>query len=411
MNDCRIGVIGVGQRGCAYVKLAMTNQGTVLAALCDRDPERMRDFAVRLGCADVPRFTDYHEMLDSGIVDAVIITVPDFEHADVARAALRSGKHVMLEKPMAPTANECRQIITDYINSKTIMQLGFVLREHPLYKKIKEIVKSGKLGQIMSVAAAEEIGVMHGASYMRRWHRKTKNSGGFMLAKCSHDLDLLSWIIDSVPVKVSSFGSIDFFRPEKQIADHCSQCPDSGCRFRFKGEMVVMSEREKQSPSERDFDLCVYNKDKDIVDNQVSILEYSNGVKASFALKLFAPKAKRSINICGTEGYLEADTETGIIQISYSVNHPEEEIKCVSSNDSGHGGSDLLFFKEFLACIKENKTTKSNFHAGLVSTIVGNAIEKSRLTGKTVSIPHSAYEISRESSPFNNASAENCMVV
>jgi predicted dehydrogenase len=393
MSDCKIGVIGVGQRGCAYIKLAMNTDGAVLTALCDSDSERMLDFAVRLGCQDIPRFTDFNEMLASDLVDAVIITVPDFQHAATARAALRRGKHVMLEKPMAPTADECRQIIMDYSNSNAIMQLGFVLREHPLYKKIKETVESGKLGQIMSVSADEAIGVMHGASYMRRWHRKTKNSGGFMLAKCSHDLDLLSWIIDSVPVRVASFGSIDFFKAEKQVSSHCSQCPELNCRFRFKGEMVVMSDQEKANPSERDFDLCVYNKDKDIVDNQVSILEYANGVKASFSLKLFAPAAKRTMEICGTEGYLEADTESGLIKISYSTGLPEEKIECISSNSSGHGGSDLLFFKEFLTYIKAGKSIENDFDAGLVSTITGNAIEKSRLSGKTIDIPLSSYQL------------------
>jgi predicted dehydrogenase len=245
----------------------------------------------------------------------------------------------------------------------------------------------------MSVSADEAIGVMHGASYMRRWHRKTKNSGGFMLAKCSHDLDLLSWIIDSVPVRVASFGSIDFFKAEKQVSSHCSQCPELNCRFRFKGEMVVMSDQEKANPSERDFDLCVYNKDKDIVDNQVSILEYANGVKASFSLKLFAPAAKRTMEICGTEGYLEADTESGLIKISYSTGLPEEKIECISSNSSGHGGSDLLFFKEFLTYIKAGKSIENDFDAGLVSTITGNAIEKSRLSGKTIDIPLSSYQL------------------
>jgi predicted dehydrogenase len=262
-----------------------------------------------------------------------------------------------------------------------------------MYKKIKEIVESGHLGQIMSVQSTESLGLMHGASYMRRWHRKIRNSGGFMLAKCSHDLDLLNWIIDSVPVRVASFGNINFFKPDKQSAAYCSQCPDESCRFRFKGEMVVMSDREKESPSDQKFDLCVYNDDKDIVDNQVSILEYANGVNAAFALNLFAPRGKRTMTIVGTEGYLDADTENCLIKITSSLGLPDEEISCNPTNDSGHGGSDLLFFEEFLNNINTGMIPKADYQAGIITTVVGNALEKARLSGKNVKISPSEYKI------------------
>ena len=293
---------------------------------------------------------------------------------------------------MAPTVEGCREIIEAYNKSEVIMQLGFVLREHPLYKKVKEIVASGRLGQIMSVSATEALGVMHGASYMRRWHRKVKNSGGFVMAKCSHDLDLLSWIIDSVPVSVASFGDINFFKPEKQTAKYCSQCDLEDCRFRFKGEMVVMSKKEKENPSQNNFDLCVYNDDKDIVDSQVTILNYANGVNATFSLELFADKGKRTIAITGAEGHLKADTESCLIEINSSTGPYSEKISCKSVNDSGHGGSDLLFFEEFLKCINTNKMPSADFRAGLYTTVIGEAIEKARREKSVVEISQQSYQ-------------------
>ena len=98
MKNCRIGIIGVGQRGCAYLKLAKTTPGAELAALCDTNPERMRDFSNELDCSDVPCFTDINELLEANLIDAAVITVPDFQHSAVAKKVMQAGVHVMLEK-------------------------------------------------------------------------------------------------------------------------------------------------------------------------------------------------------------------------------------------------------------------------------------------------------------------------
>ncbi len=391
MNKLKIGIVGVGQRGYAYVNMTMNFPDAEVAAICDTDSNRLEDFAKRLGCTSVPHYNDITTMLENTAIDAVIITVPDFLHASQAIIAFQYNKHVLLEKPMAPTTSECREIIKAHNAAGTIFQLGFVLRNHSVYQKIKEIVDSGRLGQIMSVAADESIKVMHGASYMRRWHRRSEKSGGFMLAKCSHDLDALSWIIGSNPARVASFGSINFFTSDREKASHCSKCSDNNCRFRFGGEMVQMSEAEKADPSKRDFDLCVYNSDKNIVDNQVTILEYQNGVRATFSLNLFAPVATRTMKIVGSEGYLLVDTLSEEITITSSINQASEKIPCPRKNDSSHGGSDLLLYQEFLDCIRTGKQPQADYRAGLAATLVGNAIEDSRINGKVVNIPSSDY--------------------
>lgn len=379
-----IGIIGVGQRGFAYVELCKRSNLVNLTALCDSNPERLHDFAERLGCSDRALYSDVETMLKESDIDAVIITVPDFHHAEVAIKALTFNKHIMLEKPMAPTVAECHDILAACPPDGPIIQLGFVLRAHPVYRKVKELVSGGRLGKIMSISTDESLGVMHGASYMRRWHRKTKNSGGFMLAKCSHDIDLLSWIADSAPCSVASFGSCSFFTPDKQTAPYCSECPDKDCRFRFHGEMVQMSTAEKAKPSEKGFDLCVYTPDKDIVDNQVVILEYFNGVNATFSLNLFAPVANRTMKVIGSEAYLEADTHSKRIVLRSSLDQSEEIFDCRSGNESGHGGSDQLFFDEFVNCIRNGTRPQADYQAGLDTTIIGNAIQEAYTTKRVI---------------------------
>ena len=393
MNKCKIAVVGFGQRGYCYVAMVQRTPNAALAAVCDSDPARMEVFARELKVEDVPRFTSVDEMLRSCDIDAVVITTPDFSHRDCAIACCKAGKHIMLEKPMAPTAAECRDIIRSCAENNCLMQIGFVLRFHPVFYKVIEIVRSGKLGQILNIVSNEYIGVMHGASYMRRWHRKTANSGGFVLAKCSHDLDIIATVANSKVRRVAAFGSLDFFTTDKLKHRYCSECPDTECRFRFKGEFVRMTPEEKAAPSEKPFDLCVYNEDKDLVDHEVAILDFDNGIKASFTLHLFAEVPKRTICIAGTEGILYADTAEECIHVTYSNGLPAENIPCPQTNSSGHGGSDQSFMDEFIECIQAGRKPRADYMAGLTSTVIGNAIEKARMTNQVVEIDAQEYEL------------------
>ncbi|MBQ7208408.1 MAG: Gfo/Idh/MocA family oxidoreductase [Lentisphaeria bacterium] len=392
-RKCKMAVVGFGQRGCAYVKMIMDHPAAELTAVCEASPDRAESFARELGLKGVPIFRSVEDLIARGDFEAVVITLPDYLHGVSAIACCNAGKHVMLEKPMAPTAAECREIIQAIIRNNCKVQIGFVLRHHPIFRRVIEIARSGELGQILNITSTEHIGVMHGASYMRRWHRKTANSGGFILAKCSHDIDIISTVAGAPAVRVASFGSLDFFTPDKLKYRYCSQCPDETCRFRFKGEMVRMSESEKNAPSkaEKPFDLCVYNDDKDVVDHQVAIIDYANGVKANFALNLFAQVAKRTICVAGTEAILYADTADESITLHNSVTGKTRKIDCKAENTSGHGGSDEAFLDDFIDCVLSDRPSGVDFRAGLSSTVIGNAIEEARLTNKVVEIPQEAY--------------------
>lgn len=394
MSECKIALIGVGQRGYGYIG-TITKYGAdaQITALCDTSAERLDEFAASAGIS-APKFYHLDDLLANGDFNAAIITVPDRFHCEVAVACLKAGKHIMLEKPMALTAEDCRTIIATAQQYNRIIQVGFVLRFHPVYRRIREIAASGELGDILNISASECLGVMHGASYMRRWHRKSVNSGSFMLAKCSHDIDILSAVAGSRICRVASFGSCRFFTPDKLKHPFCSECPDTSCRFRFGGEMVQMTEKEKASPSDKKFDLCVYNDDKDLVDHQVTLLEFENGIKCDFTLNLFAPVAKRTMAIFGSNGYLHADTSTNEIALTFSDGRESRTENCAETNASGHGGSDLNFLLEFIHCVKTESKPEADLMAGLASTVAGIAIEQARLSGKVIHITPEDYRLS-----------------
>ena len=391
-KKCSIAVIGVGQRGYAYVTMLQNHPQVELAALCDTSPERLKCFAHELGCINVPLFHSVDTLLAWGHFDAVIITTPDFTHKECAVKAFKAGKHVMLEKPMAPTVAESREIIAAARESGKMLQIGFVLRCHPVFQGVKKELEAGTIGQLLSINCSESLRVMHGASYMRRWHRKSTNSGGFLLAKCSHDLDLMSDFTNSLPVRVSSFGGLNFFTSDKQKAPVCSKCPDESCRFRFKGEMVRMTPEEKAAPSEKLFDLCVFTPDKDVVDNQQVLLEYANGVRGTFSLNLFAPVPKREWRLVGSCGYIDADTGKKEYSVSFSDGREGYTRHCEADNTSAHDGSDMIFLNEFVENIISGNAPKADAAAGLSSTVIGNAIDKARLTGSVVTIDPDEYK-------------------
>ena len=390
MNKPRIAIAGFGQRGKTFVELAQQESDIELVGVCDINPDRLNSFAKKHNCT-APLFTDVETMLDETKPDGVVIAVPDFQHAPVAVAAMKRGCAVLLEKPMSQTVEGCREILKYAKESKGAL-LGFVLRGHPVYRKVKELLDEKIIGHVMNLQADEELFVLHGASYMRRWHRFVANSGGFMLAKCSHDIDILSWLIGENPCRVSSFGSLSYFTSDKLKHEFCSECPDKECRFRFAGEMVYMTEEEAANPSKYGFDRCVYTKDKDVIDHQVVNFEYPSGITATFSLDLFAPVPKRLLKVIGSTGYIEADTKEFTVKVSFSDGREPLDFQLKQDNDSGHGGSDLTLFRNFIRMAAGKQVQKAGVEAGLASTVIGTAIEEARRDRKVVEIPASAYE-------------------
>lgn len=393
LKKIRIAVAGTGQRASAFVKRMKDMPGVELAALCDINRERLQSYARQNKCEDIALFTSLDEMLADKLLDAVVITVPDGMHKEVAVKCFAAGKHVMLEKPMALTVEDCKEIVRAKEKSGKILQLGFVLRSTPFYRKVKEIVDQGVLGQIMGISAAEYLKVSHSASYMRRWHRKSANSGGFIVTKCSHDLDMLNWLSGSQATRVASFGDNNFFLPKKSPATHCSKCQEKDCRFRFNpqsGGFVFMTEDDRINPSHRNFDLCVYNDDKDIVDNQVAILEYVNGVRATFSLQLFRATGARMITINGTEAYLSGCLEENRISICHSRTG-QVDVHEIKVEGSGHSGGDERFVLEFVDCIRNGTAPVADLRSGLASTVTALAVEKARKSGSVISIDPAEY--------------------
>ncbi|MHC4872318.1 MAG: Gfo/Idh/MocA family protein [Planctomycetota bacterium] len=405
MAKVKVGIIGTGQRATAFARgltheLVTKEDKAEITALCDIDEKRLNYFAEKNDLQNVKLTSSIEEFLAGDLVDAVIITVPDRHHREVAEKCFAAGKHCMLEKPMALTVEDCKAIIRAKEAAGKVLQVGFVLRSTPFYKRIKEIVDSGILGQIMSIRANEFLRVGHSISYMRRWHRKKENSGSFLLAKCSHDMDILSWVAGSKAKAVAAFGDNNYFLPSKQPATHCSVCPEADtCPYKFGRQddgFVVLNEEEKANLSKYDIDLCVYNDDKDVVDNQVAIIEFENNIRAEFSLQCFFPyPSQRSISINGSNGYLVGTCDENKIEVHNALTREKtvHDISYQASAGGGHGGGDIPFILEYIDAIINETEPVADLRAGLASTVLAISIDEAMLQRKVVEIPASEYEV------------------
>ncbi len=383
----QIGIIGMGARSVAYLPLIEQREGVTLCAVCDADAGRLADFRAGwlLGKADVTEYTDYRRLLGDARVDTVFILTPDTTHREILEASVAAGKHILLEKPVATTMEDALAIRnTGKASGKTLV-LGFVLRYTPVYTAVKTLLSQGRIGRLVTLRAQEMLDTRHAASFYRRWHRFSVNNGGLMNAKCSHDLDLLSWLADALPAKVSAFGGNSVFVPNAAYPQRCGRCYRAGeCLYAFDADYYEDRFRGIHSLS----DLCVYNADKDIVDHESLQILYENGVVAQFELCMVGHEENRKMVLHGTEATLEVDfarSELRLLPLNSRLTHREPEVIRCGAPAEGHGGGDSGILDSLFGSI-HGASRLNHAEAGFYATCLALAGEESMRSGQTVDI-------------------------
>ncbi|OYZ94497.1 MAG: hypothetical protein B7Y08_11515 [Rhodospirillales bacterium 24-66-33] len=348
----RCAVVGLGNRGIGLAQLARGFSGVEIAWLVDQSEERVAE-AIELFGGNAKGAKDPTEALADPAVDIVFVTVPDYLHRVVAEAAFRAGKNVFLEKPLATTASDAAAILAAWRQSGRILQLGYVLRQAPFYSAIRATVGKGMLGPVRVVSLTEQLDVRHGASFMRRWHAQSRHSGGLLVHKACHDLDIVCWLLDAWPRAVSSFGGLNTFVGAPP-AMSCSQCDRRAiCPYVDTGLHERRTVAELADPTAYGLDRCVFRADKDIVDNQVVSFVLDTGVRGTFFLAMQGPvRSERRITMIGDRARLDGVFEDGRFTVTFT--NPEREPFLWSMegrSQGGHGGGDRVTMLEFLnAC-------------------------------------------------------------
>ena len=191
-KQIRWGLVGLGWFGEVHAEALATMPGIELAALCTRRPQRLAEVADRFHVAS--RYTDYRQLLADPEIDVVGITTHIHDHRDIAIDALRSGKHVFLEKPMAPTAADCDQILAAAGDAAGYFMVGHICRFDPRVALAKQAIDEGQIGKIVSMHARRNLSVKIG--------RLVLDSISALMGDGIHDGDLMLWFSQARPVSI-----------------------------------------------------------------------------------------------------------------------------------------------------------------------------------------------------------------
>lgn len=398
MKRMKIGVIGAGARGETFARqLYAGTFDAELYGVCDLDQDRLTKFCDYCELKNAYTSTNVEAFVNEPGLDAVIITVPEFAHKEVAIAAMKAGKPVYLEKPVAHNLEDGLEILEVSRSTGVLAYVGFNLRASPTYEKMKEIVASGVLGTLVHFSGLEGLSAIHGASFMRRFHRHSKYSGGLLNHKACHDIDIMMWVLGQPRIsRISSFGGTRIFTPDKQPAPTCGVCPiqDScpyvaraGFNFPVGGKEPIYHQQSAVYGG----DLCVYSPDKDLVDHQLVIMECEDGLRGDFTLQMFGNKGRRITTIRGEQGLLEFDSSHGNV-LKLTSQYGDESNFTFAPRAGGHGGTDPRMISRFVNAIRTGDAGDSGLEAGLNSAIIAFKADESRLSGQTVDVAPSFYQ-------------------
>ena len=417
MDPVNILVLGAGQRGAeAYAPSALDNpRDAKIVGIADPRQDRRDAMALAHHIPEENIFSTWEDALDrEKFADAVIVATQDKMHFGPAIRAMEKGYHVLCEKPMAVDPEECVKMGQAAKKYNRVLAICHVLRYTPFFSKIKQIVDSGVLGDIMSIQMRENVAYWHQAhSFVRGNWRNKAESSPMIMAKSCHDMDMLLWLMNSHCTQVSSYGHLSHFTPENAPEGAPARCLD-GCPARstcpyyapkiyidWKGvwqadviRKVVSLDRSTEGLMKAlqtgPYGRCVYHCDNDVVDHQTVNLEFENGAVANFTMCAFTVEEGRTIKIMGTKGDLEGDSRLN--KLSYST-FLEKDLHEVTVNSAGgHMGGDPAIMEDFVRQVRSNGKVPGRTAAAqsVESHLIALAAEESRVTGQNICMK--AYE-------------------
>lgn len=374
MDTVRLGIIGYGLRGGLAKYWHKPDGKSMVVGLADVSEERLEKFQKEVN-EHAFVTTDYHELLARQDIDAVAILSPDYLHEEHAIAALRAGKHVFCEKPLAITVEGCDRIIEESKKAGKHLMVGFNMRYMSMYQTMKEIIDSGVIGDLKAVWVRHFVGY-GGYFYYHDWHGTAKNTTSLLLQKGSHDLDVIHWITGKYTKKVSAFGSLDYYGGDKPNTLTCPECeikdtcPEATLNY---------------------FTQCAFREEIDVEDNNMLIMELEGGIKASYLQCHFTPDYSRNYTFIGTKGRLENDDVNDKIIVKTRKSNSWHEFSNITydmkKEEGSHGGADPKICNDFIELVLHNKQPLTTPFAGRMSVAVGCAASESiRSGGKVVEI-------------------------
>jgi predicted dehydrogenase len=374
MKPVTLAFLGGGSRGNLFAEWIVKHPSeATIVAIAEPLPSRRRKIAEMFSIPESRQFSRWEELLaQPQMADAVVNVLPDRLHVAPAIAAMQRGYHLLLEKPMAVTLADCEKIEAVRQQTGRIAAVCHGMRHHAVYAEAKRMLDAGVIGRLITFDQIEGVEPLHQAhSYVRgNWGNEGRSSF-MLLAKSCHDIDVLTYLTGRQCLKVSSFGSLTYFKQDHAPAGAPLRCTDGcpvehSCPYaatklylttsKFWGRDVMFSQTDadvleelKTSPYGR----CVFRADNDVVDHQVVAFEYEDQITGTFTMTAFAHPGTRRLRLNGTHGEILADSGERTIEVIRFADRTRTKIT-IPAEDGGHGGADSRLMRNFIAALRAN---------------------------------------------------------
>ena len=373
----RTGIVGLGLRAGNVLKMIQKEMPELeLVGYVDPDPCGLS--IIEEHASQLKQFESLANMISESELDLLWVASPNHLHLEHIKLGLEAGLQVFSEKPIVTSKEdsfELAKLIKKFGENKLIV--GLVLRYSTHMREMRRVLDAGTLGSITSLEANEHIAPFHGSFFMRDWRRLEKYSGGFMLEKCCHDIDLYNSIVGERPVRVVSFGGRNNFIPSEAPSDN-------------KYDNVYQKKLSYWENVDNPF-----TSDADIIDHQNALIEYPNQVTFSFHTSINVPDEQRRFCVIGSRGMAEGDFGRGGLRITDARTGDcleEHDFSYPSTPSSGnypsHYGADQLMCEDIVSFLRGGLSSlpvgpKEAIAAGLVAMAIDESMKTSQIVDMT----------------------------
>jgi len=369
----KVGVIGLGFR-LGYLMPLMRARHPDVRFVGYVDPAPAGMARVLENGIDPGKQYESPEALIAGeALDLLMIGSPNHLHLEHLRIGLESGLKLFTEKPVVVSEDETfalMDLLREHGGPDRLM-IGLVLRYAPLYKDLVAARTAGTLGTITSIEASEHIPPYHGAFFMRDWRRYDSYSGGFMLEKCCHDIDLYQGFLGSRASRVASFGGRRTFVPENM--------PTSA----GANDLEVYHRK----PSGWMGSDKVFDNDGNIVDFQTSILEFETGDSMCFHTNVNVPDDFRRFCVIGSNGMAEGDFIRNFFKVHDArTGHKLTDKSYTFSGLSDHYGADEQMIDDMFAHLNDGVPLPVSIIDGLTAGLTAIKLDEARRSGSVLDL-------------------------
>jgi len=420
MKKITVVLIGAGSRGTIYTdKMAEFGEAFEVVAVAEPIESRREYIRNKHHIREDMCFATGEELLQKKgkVADVAVIATMDRDHFDLTYQAIKLKYHILLEKPVCPTAEQCIKLEKAAEENQVKVMVCHVLRYSKFFMQIRHLVQSGVIGEVVSVNHEECVGNVHQShSFVRGNWGNEERSSSMLLQKSCHDMDILQWILDKKCLKVQSFGGTYYFKREHMPKDTPDYCIE-GCRLAescpYNAVKLYLEDRNsgrshwfrttctrQSDPTDEDvekairttqYGKCVFKCDNNVVDHQTVNLLFEDGVTATFTMNAFN-KGGRSLHIMGTKGELRAamsGANTPITVYDFeTLKTTEYDAKGTDGIVGGHGGGDWGIINALKELLEEKcrEEDVSNINISVANHMIVFAAEKARREGTVVDV-------------------------